>query len=111
MIISTEVSTCAAIYEAQTGMKVPEDVLRIIDGTHQLGMRLEELGRKHAAECYQPIHESEVQKLTREIRDLETEREINKYLFECYMAGYNARNKILGQFWATPHKIVPNNTL
>lgn len=90
MIISAEVSTCAAMYEAQTGKKVSEDVLRVIEGAHQLGMRLEELGRKHAAECYQPIQEREVQKLTRKIRDLKTEREINKYLFDCYMAGYNA---------------------
>ena len=90
MIISAEVSTCAAICEAQTGKKVSEDVLRIIEGTYQLGMRLEELGRRHAAKCDQSIQESEVHKLTREIRDLETEREINTYLFKCYMAGYNA---------------------
>lgn len=90
MNISAEVSKCATRVEAQTGKKFSEGVLRIIEGTHQLGMRLEELGRKHAAECYQPIRESEMRKLTREIRDLETEREINQYLFECYMVGYNA---------------------
>lgn len=90
MIISAEVSTCAAVYEAQTGKKVSKNALRIIEGTYQLGKQLEELGRKHATENCQPIQESEVQKSTREVRDLATEREINKYLFECYMAGYNA---------------------
>lgn len=90
MIISTAVSACAAMYEAQTGKKASKDALRIIEGTYQLGKRLEELGRKHVTEHHQPIQESEVQKLTRKIRDLETEREINKFLFECYMAGYNA---------------------
>lgn len=90
MIVSTEVSTCAAMYEAQTGKKASENVLRIIEGTYQLGKRLEELGRKHATEHHQPIKEREVQKLPREICDSETEREMKEYLFECYMAGYNA---------------------
>lgn len=91
---SPEVSACAAIHEAKTGIKPSQDVLCIVECIYRVGSQLEQIGLKHTVEGSKPLPKSEIQKLLRDAYNIESEDEITEYLHECYMMGYDSEKEV-----------------